>query len=204
MRTNQRGFGAIEVVVVLVIIGLIGGVGWYAWQSKHKDKSKQTDTTQTAKEETATLDTRKTFDCNGVFTIKYADSLQATLTTSDPPQCLIANVSSEDMPSVGALPPEQLGLFFSTSKTALATNKDYLNDQIEKSKQSYVLQLKGQEELKLDNGKSAMLATIYGGHPEPHDYYYFVYLKNDTAITTSFPINSDHKDLALSTLKSIQ
>lgn len=33
MKTNQKGFSAIEGILVLVIVGLIGFVGWYVWQS---------------------------------------------------------------------------------------------------------------------------------------------------------------------------
>lgn len=37
---NQKGFGAVETILVLVIVGLIGGVGWYVWDAKKEsDKS---------------------------------------------------------------------------------------------------------------------------------------------------------------------
>ena len=49
MKTNQKGFSAIEGLLILVIVGLIGGVGWYVWQSKkNADKSLTTSQTQNA------------------------------------------------------------------------------------------------------------------------------------------------------------
>jgi len=34
MLTRQKGFGAIEVLVVIVIVGLISGLGWYSYNSR--------------------------------------------------------------------------------------------------------------------------------------------------------------------------
>ncbi len=45
MKTNQKGFSAVEVILVLVIVGLVAGFGWYVWQSKNKDDSKTANTT---------------------------------------------------------------------------------------------------------------------------------------------------------------
>jgi predicted negative regulator of RcsB-dependent stress response len=35
MKKNQKGFSAVEAVLILVIVGLIGFVGWYVWHSKN-------------------------------------------------------------------------------------------------------------------------------------------------------------------------
>jgi uncharacterized protein (UPF0333 family) len=35
-RLNQKGFGALEVLLLLVIVGIIGGAGWYVYQSQKK------------------------------------------------------------------------------------------------------------------------------------------------------------------------
>jgi hypothetical protein len=35
MKKNQKGFGAVEGLLILVIVGLIGFVGWYVWHSKN-------------------------------------------------------------------------------------------------------------------------------------------------------------------------
>ncbi len=36
MTRNQKGFGAIEGLLIVVAVGLIGFVGWYVWSSKNK------------------------------------------------------------------------------------------------------------------------------------------------------------------------
>lgn len=33
---NQKGFSALEALLILVIIGILGGTGWYVWSSKNK------------------------------------------------------------------------------------------------------------------------------------------------------------------------
>ncbi len=33
---NQKGFGAVEALLILVIVGIIGGAGWYVFQSQKK------------------------------------------------------------------------------------------------------------------------------------------------------------------------
>lgn len=38
MKTNQKGLGALEALLILVIIGLIGGVGGYVWHDQNKGK----------------------------------------------------------------------------------------------------------------------------------------------------------------------
>jgi type II secretory pathway pseudopilin PulG len=210
MKFNQKGFSVVEILILIVIVGLLGAVGWLVFdRQKHKnDEQAKTQTTEQTKNESLEQETakgsKKTFDCKGIFSLKYSDPLQASMTTSNPPQCLISNVKTEAMPGVGPLPPEQLGLFFNVTETTQNTSKEYLNGYMQPSEQGYELTLKGQEEIKMDNGKTATLATVYGGHPGPHDFYFFIYIKNGKAIMTDFPVNSNHKDLALSVLKSIQ
>lgn len=31
---NQRGFGAVELVIVIALIAAVGGLGWYSWQAR--------------------------------------------------------------------------------------------------------------------------------------------------------------------------
>ncbi len=45
MKHNQKGFGAVEVIIVIIILGLVGGVGWYVF-SKNKDSSEPSSSTQ--------------------------------------------------------------------------------------------------------------------------------------------------------------
>ncbi|HSX44934.1 MAG TPA: hypothetical protein VLF39_02365 [Candidatus Saccharimonadales bacterium] len=56
-KLNNKGFSAIEVILILVIISIVCGVGWYVWNAK-----KNTDTTYnaTAKATTVTKPTAKT------------------------------------------------------------------------------------------------------------------------------------------------
>lgn len=39
MRTSEKGFGVIEILIVLAVIGLIGGVSWYVWQNNNDEQS---------------------------------------------------------------------------------------------------------------------------------------------------------------------
>lgn len=56
MNKNQRGFGAIEGVVILVIVGLLGGVGWYVFDSNKTndslDNAEKSNQVSTAKKST--------------------------------------------------------------------------------------------------------------------------------------------------------
>jgi hypothetical protein len=40
MKKSQRGFSAVEALLIVIIIGMLGGVGWYVWHSqKQVDKT---------------------------------------------------------------------------------------------------------------------------------------------------------------------
>lgn len=55
MNKNQKGFSAVEILIVVVVVGLIGGASWYVWQSKNKDtKATNTQTTQQTTSQQAT------------------------------------------------------------------------------------------------------------------------------------------------------
>lgn len=47
MKNNQKGFSAVEALIILVIVGLIGFAGWFVWQSQKNDDSDQNNTQQT-------------------------------------------------------------------------------------------------------------------------------------------------------------
>lgn len=53
MKKNEKGFSAVEILVVVVIVGLIGAVGWLVYDrqnGKTATNSTQTDTADTTKE----------------------------------------------------------------------------------------------------------------------------------------------------------
>jgi type II secretory pathway pseudopilin PulG len=54
MKTSQKGFTIIELVLVVVGIGLVSGIGWYVWQSNKKSSSDNTSRTAQPQQETTT------------------------------------------------------------------------------------------------------------------------------------------------------
>lgn len=206
-KDKESGIAHIAIVIlVVVVLAAAGFAGWWVW---NKDQKKDTNTpSQNSQseieneEEKKTETNSKTFNCKNIFSVTYPASLEVTSTNVG--QCLIANVSTNNMPPVGPLPPEQLGLSFGATPTQIATSEGYLADYIQRSQEDAALELRSQEEVSLDYGGTATFATVYGGHPLPHEFYFFVYLKDGKAITTFFPTNSNHKDEALKILKSIR
>ena len=51
-KLGQRGFSAVEGVLIFVIIALVGGVGWYVWSNK--DKTNENDSSISSYEECIT------------------------------------------------------------------------------------------------------------------------------------------------------
>jgi prepilin-type N-terminal cleavage/methylation domain-containing protein len=39
MKNNQKGFSAVEVLIVILIVGLIGAVGWFVYDRQNTDKT---------------------------------------------------------------------------------------------------------------------------------------------------------------------
>jgi prepilin-type N-terminal cleavage/methylation domain-containing protein len=61
MKTDQKGFSVVEVLVVLVILGLLGAVGWLVFDRQKNKPAPVTSTTQKTtdqKEQTGTTDTK--------------------------------------------------------------------------------------------------------------------------------------------------
>jgi predicted negative regulator of RcsB-dependent stress response len=85
MKKNEKGFSAVEGVLILVILALIGFVGWYVWHSKNNtDKSlnaaANTTIATTAKKQNTTISTTtsdtyegwKTYtDKSSTYSFKY-------------------------------------------------------------------------------------------------------------------------------------
>lgn len=56
MKTNQKGFSAIKILIVLIVVGLIGGAGWLAWgRQKSADKQVSTHSVVTRTDDTKKL-----------------------------------------------------------------------------------------------------------------------------------------------------
>lgn len=56
MRTNQKGFGAVEVVVAIVIVGLIATISWLVYDRQRSQTTEKQDTTQQTSRETSGSD----------------------------------------------------------------------------------------------------------------------------------------------------
>ena len=50
MKTNQKGFSVVEILIVIVVVGLLGAVGWLVYD-RQKSKSNDKTTTQTTQQE---------------------------------------------------------------------------------------------------------------------------------------------------------
>lgn len=69
LKSNQKGFGAVEVLLVLILIGILGGVGFYVYNSNKKSNQKADTTSTASKAETKVAD--KSTDTE---TVKEADA----------------------------------------------------------------------------------------------------------------------------------
>lgn len=56
MKTNQKGFSVVEILIVIVVVGLLGAVGWFVYDRQKSKTSEQPKTTQVeeTKKETET------------------------------------------------------------------------------------------------------------------------------------------------------
>lgn len=73
MKQNQKGFGAVEILIVIVVVGLLGTVGWlvYDRQKTKTPDSKPAAQSSTQQKETAvTQPTQKTDPNEGYFVVK--------------------------------------------------------------------------------------------------------------------------------------
>lgn len=76
MKTSQRGFSVVEILVAIVIVGLIGGVGWYIWQSTNKKGSEQptAQTTEEIKKEESAVKQGYTLYTDSNLSLQYPDA----------------------------------------------------------------------------------------------------------------------------------
>ena len=58
-NSNQKGFSAVEIVIVLVVLGLLGLAGWFVYGSMHKDSKASTTASSTNTTPSTTSDASK-------------------------------------------------------------------------------------------------------------------------------------------------
>jgi Tfp pilus assembly protein PilX len=56
MKNNQKGFGAVEVLIIIVVVGLLGGGGYYVY-NKHRTPKPTTSTNTSINQTTTTNNT---------------------------------------------------------------------------------------------------------------------------------------------------
>lgn len=49
MKTNQKGFSAVEIILVVAVVGLIGAVGWLVYDRQQGNTNAKTETSEPAK-----------------------------------------------------------------------------------------------------------------------------------------------------------
>lgn len=88
MRKNQKGFSAIEGLLILVIVGIIGGTGWYVWD-RNNSESTNTGTPTSSEEKKETVEEnlvsknwKRYKSGQSAFSIKLADGLNGLRDTS--------------------------------------------------------------------------------------------------------------------------
>jgi type II secretory pathway pseudopilin PulG len=70
MRANQRGFTAVEAILLLVVVGLIGGTGWYVWtQRTGKAQGNQPSSNTQTSEQTNNQQSTKAADETASWTL---------------------------------------------------------------------------------------------------------------------------------------
>lgn len=89
MKKNQKGFGALGVLIILVFIGVIGGGGWLVYHSHKTSKTngslKPASTSQntTASENTAESLSKQYIDPTGLISAKYPATWHLATESSD-------------------------------------------------------------------------------------------------------------------------
>ncbi len=72
MKKNQKGFGALEGILILVIVGLVGFVGWYIWDANNKSNEIIGTTSQPANSADSKMSkSTQTYTDPTGFTLKY-------------------------------------------------------------------------------------------------------------------------------------
>lgn len=79
LKNNQKGFSAIEAIMLVVIVALIGAVGWMVYKDRHKTTvttttTQPTKTSSTPTSQQPTANTTTYTDSSKLFTISYPTS----------------------------------------------------------------------------------------------------------------------------------
>jgi len=62
MKQNQKGFSAVEAILIIIVVALIAAAGWYVWsKNKKDDKQNDTHTSQSSEESKHQEDTTPVF-----------------------------------------------------------------------------------------------------------------------------------------------
>jgi hypothetical protein len=56
MKTNQKGFGVVEVLIILVVVSLIAGTGWYVMNKKKAPNKTNVNATTQQEQQSATIE----------------------------------------------------------------------------------------------------------------------------------------------------
>jgi prepilin-type N-terminal cleavage/methylation domain-containing protein len=51
MKSNQKGFSVVEILIVIVVVGLLGAVGWQVYDRQKSETDSKNTTTQTSQQE---------------------------------------------------------------------------------------------------------------------------------------------------------
>jgi hypothetical protein len=79
MKNNQKGFGAVELVLILVALGLVGFAGWYVYSSKQNADSsydKAANSSIVAKGETSSAAKKQAAGSGSQAAVVISDSLK--------------------------------------------------------------------------------------------------------------------------------
>ena len=77
-KLNQKGFGAVEAIIVLVVVVLLGAAGWFVYDKNHNSKVSTTPTPNTTPSARPTDDASKWYlytSYDGTYKIRLADGL---------------------------------------------------------------------------------------------------------------------------------
>lgn len=71
MRNNEKGFSALEALLVILVVVLIGGAGWYVWQSRADNNAPTNDTGSTNAYPTENTPKTDPYEGWETYTLKY-------------------------------------------------------------------------------------------------------------------------------------